>query len=132
MNAILNRKYTDSETQGRLIVMNDIDLLFTCYTLELPWLNNKHDVSCIPKGTYQVEKYNSPNKGMVFLLQDVLDRLSIEIHSGNFTSDTHGCILVGSLFEDINNDGNLDVIESRKTLDRLLGILPDNFKLTII
>jgi len=43
-----------------------------------------------------------------------------------------GCILPGSHFEDINNDGNIDIVESTKTLKELLEILPDTFKLCIL
>lgn len=132
MNVVLSRKYQDNETLGGFFVLNGYELLFSNKSLELPWLDNQHDISCIPAGTYPVIKYDSPNKGMVFLLQNVPNRDSIEIHSGNYKKDTLGCILVGTGFEDINGDGNLDIIESRKTLDRLLGILPSNFNITII
>jgi hypothetical protein len=132
MNVVLSRKYQEYETLGSMFVLMDYNLLFSCKSLELPWLDNERQKSCIPAGTYEVEKYDSPNKGLVFLVKNVPGRDSIEIHSGNYKRDTLGCILVGSGFEDINNDGNLDIIESRKTLDRLLGILNDNFKLIII
>jgi hypothetical protein len=133
---VISRTYGKNETQGSLFVLFGYELLFSCKTLELPDLGNQHNVSCIPIGCYTVEKYNDPNKGMCFLLENVPGRTEIEIHAGTFAAgekvNTRGCILVGSYFEDINGDGNLDICESRKTLDRLLQILPDEFKLIII
>ena len=43
-----------------------------------------------------------------------------------------GCILVGSEFRDINHDGKLDVINSKRTLRKMLQILPEEFDLHII
>ena len=132
MKLIISRTYNPNETPGSMFILFGYDLLYSCKTIELPWNGNIPNVSCIPAGTYDTIKYDSPNKGMVFLLQNVPGRDSIEIHSGNFTKDTHGCILVGSFFEDINGDGNMDLCESRKTLDKLMSILPSNFNTIII
>ena len=132
MKVVISRTYQTDETLGFMFIMDDRGIIFTCHTLELPWLNNQHDLSCIPEGVYDVVKYNSPTKGKVFLIQGVLSRDSIEIHAGNYRKDTLGCILVGSSFSDINVDGKLDIIESRKTLDRLLALLPQEFNLHII
>ncbi len=68
-------------------------------TLERPWLENRHDVSCIPPGEYIAHRRMSPKrKYELFELADVPDRSNIEIHIGNLPSDTEGCILVGSSF----------------------------------
>lgn len=104
---------------------------FKCFTLELPWRLNANNVSCIPAGEYPVEKYNSPSKGPCLLLSGVPKRSWIEIHSGNFTREIQGCILVGNGLQDIDGDTIPDVINSRKTLDKLLKILPDNTRITI-
>jgi hypothetical protein len=136
IKAILSRCDGKLETKGNLFILYNYDLLYSCKTLELPWNGNQKNSSCIPVGNYEVVKYDSPNKGMVFLLKDVPGRDSIEIHSGNYAAgnhiDTKGCILPGAGFEDINGDGNLDVFDSRKTMDRLLAVLPDEFTLNIV
>ena len=50
----------------------------------------------IPAGTYPVTLYFSPKRGLnVPLLHDVPGRSFIEIHVGNWISDSDGCILVG-------------------------------------
>lgn len=65
-------------------------------TLELPWKDNAHKVSCIPDGRYNVIRYPSPKRGYdVPMLVGVKGRDSIEIHIGNTVEDTDGCILVG-------------------------------------
>jgi len=40
-------------------------------------------------------------------------------------------VLVGSDLTDINNDGYVDVINSKKTLNKMLEILTDRFELEI-
>jgi hypothetical protein len=136
MKAVLSRKYTMNETQGIFLIFEGINILFRCFTIELPDFNNKKNVSCIPEGIYDVEKYDSPTKGNVFHILNVPGRDSILIHKGNYATgkkvDTMGCILSGSGFSDINWDGALDVIESTKTMEKLLTILPDKFKLYIL
>lgn len=120
------------QTLGVLQLFNGLDKIFECKTLELPNKNNQKEVSCIPIGTYIVVPFNSPSKGKCFLLKDVPNRSMIEIHKGNFYTDILGCILVGSKFTDINNDGLLDVVSSGITLDKLLNLAEDGFTLTII
>ena len=132
MKCILSRKYESDRTMGGLFVMDGFNIVYKCKTLELKENGNQHNTSCIPEGTYDVVSYDSPTKGNCFHVLNVPDRDSILIHKGNFTKDTLGCILVGSGFVDIDADGTLDVIESTKTLTKLLSILPENFKLTIM
>lgn len=70
-------------------------------TLELPWLDNRHDVSCIPEGTYNGQRFynkqtfNGEVRPIVFEVQNVPNRAGILIHEGNTVKDTHGCILIG-------------------------------------
>ena len=90
------------------------------FTLELPYLDNKQSVSCIPAGYYVAKYRKSPSNGDVIELKNVPGRSYIQIHSGNYTSQIEGCILVGDSIVDINKDGILDVANSRETLSRLL------------
>jgi hypothetical protein len=69
-----------------------------CHSLELPWHDNKPDVSCIPEGTYKVIVDHSESKGrMLPHVLDVPDREGIRIHIANFTSEIHGCIGLGKI-----------------------------------
>ena len=104
---------------------------FRCFTLELPDLNNKQNVSCIPDGRYQCKKIVSHNLGSCIEIQNVLNRTYVRIHSGNYTKQILGCILVGESLKDINNDGIIDVTNSKATLKELMSMLPDEFELII-
>lgn len=89
---------SDQGTEGVLTTEG-----FFCKTLELPWRNNKRNVSCIPDGEYKVAIRQSPRFGTVYHVKEVTGRTYILIHSGNFAGDkskgykTHvnGCILLG-------------------------------------
>ena len=69
-------------------------------SLELPWLDNQPDVSCIPTGTYDAELAFSPRFSKDLYHLAVEGRTNILIHSGNFAgndglqSDVEGCILL--------------------------------------
>ena len=93
---------------------------FKCYTLELGWNNNEKRKSCIPDGTYPVVRHKSPKFGLTFWIKDVPNRDAILIHAGNFHRHTLGCVLVGDNHIDTNKDGLLDVVNSKKTIEKLL------------
>jgi hypothetical protein len=136
MKVIISRTYGKMETISSFYIMEGEQLPFKCKAIELPDNGNQHKVSCIPEGIYDVVKWFSPSKGKCFHILNVPDRDNILIHSGNYATgkqvDTLGCILPGKTLIDINGDGNLDVTDSRTTMDQLLTILPDKFKLHIL
>ena len=70
-----------------------------CDTLENPWLNNKKNFSCIPRGEYKVRlrlpRESSTRDYIHLLVEDVENRSYILFHRGNTAKDTRGCILVG-------------------------------------
>lgn len=66
------------------------------FTLELPWLENKKAVSCIPVGEYLMVWGWSPRFRRNFWRIGVPGRTGILIHKGNTLKDTSGCILVGT------------------------------------
>lgn len=109
---------------GMLFVFYNVVRLFECYVLE--------PFDSIPAGYYQLKKYPSPSmKRIVLLYENVPGRSFIEIHAGNFRSDTKGCQLVGSGVQDINDDGLRDVVNSNATLDKLLSLLPDSIQIDV-
>lgn len=88
----IRRKATgEGCTMGYLAVNGEI----ICYTLELPWLNNKNDISSIPNGHYNGYIRADGTKGWRIELYNVPDRKSVQIHIGNYTDQTTGCTLVG-------------------------------------
>ena len=122
---------SDIQTMGEMSVLDGNENIFSCKTIELPWRDNKINISCIPEGKYKVKKRYSDKYGHHFHILNVPDRSLILIHAGNYYSQTKGCILVGSEHTDINSDGVCDVVNSRFTLEKLNQILPENFEITI-
>ena len=133
MNAELIRVYQAEQTLGFLFVKEGDDIVFTCCTLELPWLDNRRNISCIPEGEYTVLRRagHEKRKYTHFHVQDVPGRSWILIHTGNFNFHVQGCILVGKYHSDLNKDGLLDVVESTATLKKMVGLMPDKFTLKI-
>lgn len=136
MKAVLSRTYNPSETLGSLFLFNGHERTFDCKTIELPWLNNQKNCSCIPEGIYEVIKYESDKHGKCFKILHVPGRTDILIHPGNYVAgenkDSLGCILPGIYFTDINDDRFIDVAESSRAMQKLLMLLPDYFKIMII
>ena len=98
-------------------------ILFNCFTLELADKQNKTLLSCIPLGTYAIKKRYSKRHKWHLEILNVPDRTNILIHAGNFYTDITGCVIVGEKFKDIDKDGALDVVNSKKTLKKLLKCL---------
>lgn len=111
-----------TQTLGMLFVFDKTKKVFECCTLE---------AKPIPAGKYETEKFNSPKNGACVLLKNVPNRSMIEIHVGNYFNDSTGCILVGSAFSDINQDGFIDVTNSRATLKKLLDVLDEESVIAI-
>lgn len=122
----------DKQTLGIMYVFFDGKIVYQCNTLELGWHKNKNKSSCIPIGSYKVEKRKSPKYGSHFWIKDVPNRDLILIHNGNYYTQTLGCILVGNSLMDINKDGLLDVVSSKPTMTKLNTLLPENFNIEII
>ena len=132
MEVIIKRFiHENKQTLGDLFVRDGEEEVFSCKTLELPWLDNQVRVSCMPEGKYTVKKRNSPKYDDHFHIQDVPGRTYILIHHGNYYTDILGCVLVGTSHTDINNDGLRDVTASRNTMKKLNEILPDEFELEV-
>jgi hypothetical protein len=130
---LVRQAQNEKQTEGTLTVFDKTSntSIFTCKTLELPWKNNQRNVSCIPPGTYQVQKRWTQDRQNHFHLLNVPNRSFILIHSGNYYSHTLGCILVGEDLTDINSDKFKDVVQSKVTLAKLNEILPKSFSITI-
>ena len=94
MELILQRSDTSRfSTPGQLTGVEG----FTFQTLEPP---PQAVHPCIPVGRYKVIMAQSKKfHCLVPLLVDVPGRSEIEIHYGNYPSDTEGCILVGDTRE---------------------------------
>lgn len=109
-----------TETRGHLI---DEDAnVVVCVTLERPWLDNQHDVSCIPAGSYVTKRVHSPHFGCeVFQIMDVPNRGNVLLHWGNFVTNSEGCVLLGTAFADLNGDGTIDITASKAAFETLMA-----------
>lgn len=108
---------TDKVTPGVLSYTKPDGVSWVCKTLELPDKNNASKISCIPKGAYTCEYTFSPSfKKFTYEVKDVVNRAGIRIHSGNYTRQILGCILLGQTHTDIDKDGIMDVTSSALTI----------------
>lgn len=119
---VLTRKMDDGiQTLGELNCFGKL----VCKTLERPWKNNQPSISCIPKGIYSVKwTYSFKFLKFTYEIQNVLKRSGIRIHSANYFFDLEGCIALGTGYEDINHDREVDIINSRitiKSFEDLMG-----------
>lgn len=120
MELKLYRTYNLSGTNGALFYNGKL----VCFTIELPWRDNKIGESCIPEGTYEVVLRNSEKFGNHFLLKNVLDRKLILIHpANNALKELKGCIAPVSK---ITSPGM--GISSRIAMKRLLNLVEKHTK----
>lgn len=129
---VLLRNYGKEQTEGRLMLYRDGEMVFTCVTLELPNLDNQKNVSCVLEGSFKVVREYSPKfKKMLFELKDVPNRSEIKIHRANYVRQLQGCIAPGLIYMDIDKDGLKDVSYSSICEDVIGQIMPDEWMLHI-
>lgn len=134
MKAMLYRAFRDEyQTRGFLVIFEpDYGIIYKAVTLELPWLENQRNISCIPYGNYLVKPRFSEKYEWHYEIQDVPDRSLILFHWGNYKKDTKGCILVGDNFVDIDGDGHIDVTDSRAKFKEMVMLIGQkDFRLEI-
>lgn len=92
-----------------------------CPTVELPWKDNKRNVSCIPPNRYLVTPFTRSNGGDAYLLNDVPGRSSILIHVANMAKELKGCIAPGTGFGSlwIKNTQGIGVLHSGAAMQEL-------------
>ena len=89
MELELVREYFPNGVNGALSVNGE----GLCHTIELPWRDNQHAISCIPEGRYELAKRFSPKLRWHLLVKDVPERDIILIHPYNDAEkEAQGCI----------------------------------------
>lgn len=121
------------QTIGQGFILNKLGrVLFSFKTLELSYKNNARVISSIPCGHYKlVKRFSRKFKNHLHIL-NVPNRDFILIHLGNFFTDIMGCVIVGDSHTYINKDGQLDVVNSGLTMDKLLSLCDSANELVII
>ncbi|MFP5039436.1 DUF5675 family protein [Parasediminibacterium sp. JCM 36343] len=89
MNILIERTYFANGTNGDL----HVDGKPRCHSIELPWHNNVAGTSCIPEGTYNLQKHISQHLGNCLEVMDVPGRSAILVHpANNALLELRGCI----------------------------------------
>ena len=89
MKLVLLRTYHSTGVNG-VLLLEGREL---CKTIELPWLQNLPQKSCIPEGDYALQKRFSAKFGWHFILYGVPNRSAILIHPANNAAlELKGCI----------------------------------------
>ena len=110
---VIRTYFNQNYTKGIMLV----DDVFFGYTLE-PQKKGSNETNCLNRcidtGKYvAVYEYSAKFKKHLIELKNVRNHTEIKIHSGNFRSDTRGCILVGL------RSGVGCVLDSRIAIDML-------------
>lgn len=126
MRIVLQRHWQNrDQTEGDIQILdNRLRVLLKGSVIELPDRGNQKRISRIPSGDYKVRRRWSQKFGYHLEVLNVENRSYILLHSGNYFTQTEGCILVGFSLRDINKDFNVDTINSRKFLNEMLHVLP--------
>jgi hypothetical protein len=107
----------------------------TWHSLELPWRDNRPNLSCIPPGVYRASVVESAHFGReVYLLQGVPGRIDVEVHPANwggdiekgFYTDLKGCLSIGESLGELAPPGRTDpqaaIERSTSAFDALMAI----------
>jgi hypothetical protein len=123
----------EHNTLGIMVVTDSRNkILYNCITLELPYKDNQKQISCIPKGTYRAEVGKSEKFGNVIYVKGVTNRQGILVHVGNYTKDTHGCILVGNKIGYSEGIKQHYIGKSKITMNELLTIINNELMFIVI
>ena len=89
MTIELQRFYQDGWTDGLILIKSVV----VCRSIELGWVNNERNVSCVPEGVYPVAIIQHPKHGECLRVDSVKGRSGILIHVANDAQkELRGCI----------------------------------------
>jgi hypothetical protein len=115
MELELIRTYFPNGTNGEFLFKGKR----VCSSIELPWRDNQHKISCIPEGRYELTKRYSQRFDHHLLVNSVTNRSYILIHAYNDAlNESKGCIAPVSLCTGEGKGNN-----SRVSLKKLLSIV---------
>ena len=102
------------------------------YNIELPWVDNRVGVSCIPTGFYNFRKIVRLDGSEAIEILNVPNRTHILVHSGNYMKDTEGCLLPNISYSYSRESKTPYGITSRTQVKQLLKALPTTGTIHII
>ena len=108
----------NKQTLGVCSVFDEFNRpVFSAISLERGWLDNKSNISCVPKGTYTVVyEYSAHFKKFLWELKGVPNRSECKFHEANYWYQLQGCIALGQRLSDLDSDGYYDISNSRPTM----------------
>ena len=123
MELTLERAYFKEGTNGTLFCSGKpfgyAQGRFLCHTIELPWMDNKRSISCIPEGQYEVIPRISKKFNNHLLVKDVKKRGLILIHAANDAmKELEGCIAPVSYVGGLGKG-----TQSKPALQKLLSLV---------
>jgi len=120
MEILLVRNYFEEGTNGALFIKNN----FLGFTIELPWIGNKKNESCIPEGSYILKARFSKKFNHHLVLENVTNRSLILIHPANYAKvELRGCIAPVTHLTGIGKG-----LYSKPLLDKILSICHQAFE----
>jgi len=125
----LKRTYNEKTTTGFLT----LESKFSIRTLELPYLSNMRNVSCIPEGVYHVIKQSATQERPYnfFRFWSVPNRSGILIHKITYVKDLKGCIGVGLILLENPENKSVKMLESTTALNKLWLEAEEQFAIKI-
>ena len=112
---MLHRAYFEEGTNGALFNSGK----FLCHTIELPWHDNKRNISCIPEGVYEVEPRFSKRFKHHLILKSVKGRSFILFHPANDAlKELQGCIAPVTYLSGVGKG-----IYSKNAMQKLLSLV---------
>ena len=112
---MLHRAYFEEGTNGALFNSGK----FLCHTIELPWNDNKRNISCIPEGVYEIEPRFSKRFKHHLILKAVKGRSFILFHPANDAlKELQGCIAPVTYLSGIGKG-----VYSKDAMQKLLSLV---------
>lgn len=121
--AVLQRIETGDQGTFGILITDDGSWF---YSGELPWRDNRSNISCVPAGEYTCTFTYSPRfKRRLYLVGPVLNRSGIRKHSANLMGDAskgykaqlNGCISLGEKLGWL--DGQKAILVSQPAISKL-------------
>ncbi|HRV56186.1 MAG TPA: DUF5675 family protein [Mangrovimonas sp.] len=115
MELIMERAYYKEGVNGTLFCSGH----FLCFTIELPWKDNKRSISCIPEGCYELEYRFSAKFRHHLLVKGVENRQLILFHPANDAlEELEGCIAPVIYLSGIGKG-----VQSRPAMQKLMSLI---------
>jgi hypothetical protein len=117
------RTYYKHYTKSEFTLPNGEQLYF----LELPWRDNEIGKSCIPEGTYIVDR-NKTGRHQWYALrnEETTPRTFIELHPATFLHHLEGCLAPCHEIKGGERTSNPVAVNSRKACEKLLQWFGDD------